>query len=678
LFDLDHRTLRFTPDGNGYRVENVALVWDADFGQPLSGTSAVLKNFAFPFSGRNWDTLNVATAAITFGSTPGGRGGGRGGPGGNPGGGGRGAGFPLARYAVLQTVGRTFINTMPGIAAFARVGWGNGQRFMKELADRAVVTWTLAEPGGIQAFSWTPTTNRIQAVLHKSGVIELSYNDVNAKDAVVGVFPIVTGGVEKQLSAVSLDEQPASAGNIDIKKVTLSAIDGMFLKVTFEMRGPVLPEGDPALDGVTYRVAFDKSDKPPMDIAKSAVVWTIRGVAGGRGFGGGGGRGGFSPRYVTSGTGVEPEVTVSGNTISLKGILPVELSGATRLSWRADAGTSTILPVDYVALRTFNLNDFRSPEVDLSATTKSAGPFGVIYEGFHWPEIPRATDVTCSVINALGDNYDFFVMYSDFRVDNPEGGTPSTGPRGGNVTGIGSNTNNLDSYCSKGRLQWMYAQPVSMAAIQSQERSPDGRMSDYNYAMSQVGHELGHRWAANARVVLNGDTIDLGPTHWTTGLHLPAAFPYSNPQEADAMGGSTWKDNGDGTWTQLDRDYYSPAKGWSWFAMYLMGLAKPEEVQPFFILRNLQRTGQSDAEGHPIFRGTKQVITIQDVIATMGPRVPDFDHSQKAFNTAMVVMTMPGKQPSKELMTAATNISEHWITYWSKTTGGRASMTVKP
>ena len=113
------------------------------------------------------------------------------------------------------------------------------------------------------------------------------------------------------------------------------------------------------------------------------------------------------------------------------------------------------------------------------------------------------------------------------------------------------------------------------------------------------------------------------------------------------MGGSTWKENGDGTYTQLDRDYYSPAKGWSWLALYLMGLAKPDEVPPFFILRNLQRTGQSDAAGHPIFKGDKTIITIQDVIAAMGPRVPDVDHAQKKFNTAIVVMTMPGKQPTK-------------------------------
>jgi hypothetical protein len=302
----------------------------------------------------------------------------------------------------------------------------------------------------------------------------------------------------------------------------------------------------------------------------------------------------------------------------------------------------------------------------------------VAFEGFHWAEIPRAQDVTCSIIKALGDKFDFVATYSDFRVDNPEGGTPSTGPRGGNITGIGTNTNGLENYCSQGQLQWMFVEPVSTSAVQIQERSPDGRMTDYDYAISQIGHELGHRWAADASAIVNGERIVLGPVHWARGVQLQAAFPYGRAEEADLMGGSTWKENGDGTYTQLDRDYYNPAKGWSWLALYLMGLAKPEEVPPFFILRNLQATGQQDAQSHPIFRGDKTVVTIQDVIAAMGPRNPDFDHAQKKFNTAIVVMTMPGKQPTTELITAANNISERWLSFWSKTTGGRSVMTVTP
>jgi hypothetical protein len=683
LFDLDHKTLRFTPDGAGYRVETGPLVWDADFGPALTSPTATLTNFRFPFSGQTWDTLNVATGAITFGTML--NAGGRGGRGGVPAGNRTGAGtqlrsgFPLERYPELRTVGRTFINTVPGIAAFVRVAVDQRsvERHVKELADRAVVTWNFSEPSvGIQAFTWTPTVNRMQAILHKDGVIELSYNDVSAKDAVVGVFPAVNAGVERRLAGVASDGEKQVAPNLDIQRVQFYAVDDVFLKVAIQTRGDVLPEGDPAINGVTYRIAFAKG-YTKADLDKAPVVWTIRGVAGGRGFGGG--RGPAPPRYVVSGPGADGNVTIAGNTISMKGILPEELSGSKEITVLTETSSGTPATVaDNLVLRSTEIASLRSPEMDLSARTKKDGPFRVAFEGFHWAEIPRAQDVTCSIIAALGDKFDFVASYSDFRVDNPEGGTPSTGPRGGNVSGIGSSTNGLENYCSQGELQWMYVEPVSTSAVQIQEKSPDGRMTDYNYAMSQIGHELGHRWAADARALVNGETIQLGPTHWATGVHLPAAFWYSNPVEADAMGGSTWKENGDGTYTQLDRDYYSPAKGFSWLGLYLMGLAKPEEVKPFFILRNLQRTGQQDAEGHPIFRGDKTVITIQDVIAAMGPRVPDYDHAQKKFNTAIVVMTMHGKQPSPELISHANDIAQHWIAYWSKVTGGRSTVTVSP
>src|SRR5438876_972020 len=51
LFDLVHRTLRFTPDGSRYRAENVAWQWDSDFGPEMNGSQATLKSFSFPFSG---------------------------------------------------------------------------------------------------------------------------------------------------------------------------------------------------------------------------------------------------------------------------------------------------------------------------------------------------------------------------------------------------------------------------------------------------------------------------------------------------------------------------------------------------------------------------------------------------------------------------------------------------
>jgi hypothetical protein len=143
------------------------------------------------------------------------------------------------------------------------------------------------------------------------------------------------------------------------------------------------------------------------------------------------------------------------------------------------------------------------------------------------------------------------------------------------------------------------------------------------------------------------------------------------------MGGGVWQDNFDGTYTQLDDDYYVPATGWSYLELYLMGLATPAEVPDFFILRILFQDGR-DSNGHPIFKADKTKVTVQDVIAAEGPRVPDVERSQKKFNTGMVVIVEHGNAPSKELIERANGIRERWIDYWATTTGHRSSMTTNP
>jgi len=176
---------------------------------------------------------------------------------------------------------------------------------------------------------------------------------------------------------------------------------------------------------------------------------------------------------------------------------------------------------------------------------------------------------------------------------------------------------------------------------------------------------------------VNGETIQLGPTHWARGLHAPVAFPYQRATEASAMGGSVWHDNFDGTYTQLDDDYYVPATGWSYLDLYLMGLISAVEVPDFFMLKNLAAAG-TDANGHPIFRADRTKVTVQDVIANEGPRLPDVSHSQRKFNTGIVVMVEHGGRPSKELLERAEGIRKRWMDYFSVTTGRRASMTANP
>jgi Beta-L-arabinofuranosidase, GH127 len=70
-------------------------------------------------------------------------------------------------------------------------------------------------------------------------------------------------------------------------------------------------------------------------------------------------------------------------------------------------------------------------------------------------------------------------------------------------------------------------------------------------------------------------------------------------------------------------------------------------------------------------------VTIQDVVAAEGPRLPDVDHSQKQFNTGMVVIVEHGNKPSQELIDRTNAIKDRWVDYWATTTGHRSSMTTK-
>ncbi|SPE41454.1 conserved hypothetical protein [Candidatus Sulfopaludibacter sp. SbA3] len=419
----------------------------------------------------------------------------------------------------------------------------SGARYVKELSSRVVITWDLTEPfGGLLDFTWFKTVNRFQAVLHRDGLIEMRYQQLAAKDAIVGVYPVPSGA-----------------------------------------RKPVA--------------------------------------------------------------------------------------------------------------------------VHLSSLSRKDGPYAGVYESFHYLAPPRPQDLSCTIIRALGDKFDFLAYYSDFRIDNQEASTPSDGPVGGNVTGIGNTQHEqtrqaLASRCTQGRFQLGFAQPVYAGSNEAREQppedaplgsshdiafysrqlaesSPGGKPLPYNYAVGHLGHEVGHRWSAYVSAKINGEPVSLGAwPHWAAGLQAIVAFRYSLPLEASTLGGGFWQDNFDGTYTQLRDGYFVPASGYSYLDLYLMGLISAADVPDFF-LKNLARAGK-DTNGRPVFRAERTKVTIQNVIAAEGPRLPDVDHSQRKFNTGIVVVVERGHSPSRELMERANGIRRQWIEYWNIATGRRASMTANP
>ena len=697
LFDLSGHNLRFTPGREGYRVENLPLQWDADFGQKITDPRVALHDFSFPFSGKNWDAFTVGVAgSIRFGEPDNAQGFGfGGGPSRDQG------GVSIGRFDPLGEAAGNLVNAVPAICVFFKPRM-SGDRYVKELADHVVVTWDVTEPyGNIQDFTWTKTINRFQVVLHKDGAIEFSYKQLAAKDAIVGLYPLLSPEAEKPLITLSRAKHSSGAAHLDVQKFRLSVVGGLLLKVTFETAGPVLPAGDPGVAGIGYRANFyshEPADESATIPSHADAVWTIRGFAPRNRANGG------AARYIAVGEGVSRAVKTRGNSVSVQGILPPALRSAKQIYVSVDAfAAGSEEPAAQISAKPVTLSGIHNPEVHLSALKLQDGPFPLVYESFHYFTLPNPRDLSCTVIRSLGDKFDFLPYYSDFRVDNQEAGTPSNGPLGavgGAVTGIGANQRGLESYCTPGRFQWGFVQPVYVGSDQMQERPPadapvgsdhdltfyqqqlaeisaDGKMPPYMYAMSQIAHEMGHRWGAFVSAKVGDEAIPLGPTHWARGLQARVAFPYRRPTEASIMGGGVWQDNFDGTYTQLDDDYYVPATGWSYLDLYLMGLVSAAEVPDFFILRNLTPAGK-EANGHPIFKADRTKVTIQDVIVAEGPRLPAVDKSQREFNTGVVIIVQHGEKPSPALIERAEAIRKQWVDYFSITTGHRASMTANP
>ena len=554
LFDLTGHTLRFTPDGSRYRVESGALRWEADLGPEVASAEVTLHEFAFPFSGKRWNSFLPGTAgSISFGTrdkegSPGPRG---------P----SDSGVSIDRFEQLADAASSLIESAPAICVFLKPRM-SGPHYVKELPGRVVITWDLTEPyGSLLDFTWFKTINRFQAALYRDGSIEMSYKELAAKDAIVGIYPVLLGE-EKPLATITAEVHPLLTPHLDVQRVKLSILDATLLRVTFETRGQVPSEGDRAMEGIGYRVDFDASEPRPGGSGPTAA-WIIEGMADPYNPSGG------PPEYFVSGSGVFPKARISGNSITIEGVLPAALRAAKQMAVSAEVvtGGDHAQVVERLPPHAVRLSGIRSPEVHLSSMTRKDGPFAVVYESFHYLALPRRQDLSCTVIKALGDKFDFLAYYSDFRIDNQEASSPSFGPAAGNVTGIGQTQHHLESYCTQGRFQWGFAQPVYVGANEMQERppegapvrskhyltfyvhqlaegSPEGKPLPYNYAMSHLGHEMGHRWAAYVSAKVNGETtlLALGPTgrrDCRPLFHSPISGPRRHPPLEGASGRTT-------------------------------------------------------------------------------------------------------------------------------------------
>lgn len=223
---------------------------------------------------------------------------------------------------------------------------------------------------------------------------------------------------------------------------------------------------------------------------------------------------------------------------------------------------------------------------------------------------------------------DFLIFFSSFDYTMPEGEVKGFYTEVKNDT-QGINRTILDNsaqYGSAGMLQGT----IDMGNITQLASNPYGPKLEE--VLTTLGHELGHRWLAAVRFknpdgTLNTALIGRDDAHWSYLLDSKGSLMYGNG----------WKENGDGTFTSTSVRYsYSPLD------LYLMGMIPKEQVPPMLLIDNPAIDKTKLPELGATITGTVKTVTINDIIAASGERIPSAATSPKSFNIGFVLLTRPG------------------------------------
>ena len=228
------------------------------------------------------------------------------------------------------------------------------------------------------------------------------------------------------------------------------------------------------------------------------------------------------------------------------------------------------------------------------------------------------------------------------------------------VRGIGQDVVDFSGAAgSKGRMRSF----VQMGTLSRYPADPETTFLGTNNSLDLLGQESGHRWLAFLNFIDgNGQRSDalLGRdlAHWS--------FCH-NTLASDMEGNEIREDGGDHFTTIAATERYSPLD------QYAMGLIGPDDVPPFFYVDQCDNRAAAP-QINVVMLGHRIDVTVDQVIAAEGPRVPAASKSPHKFNMAFIVVGPPGEAPSDEAIAHVDRIRAAWEPYYVQATDGHGSV----
>ncbi|HEX7185765.1 MAG TPA: hypothetical protein VF756_28330 [Thermoanaerobaculia bacterium] len=214
---------------------------------------------------------------------------------------------------------------------------------------------------------------------------------------------------------------------------------------------------------------------------------------------------------------------------------------------------------------------------------------------------------------------------------------------------------------SRGRLRSF----VQMGTLARYPDDPHAEFLGTNSTLDVLGQEAGHRWLSFLHFVdENGAVSDalLGRdlAHWS--------FCH-NSLASDMEGNEYQEDGGDRFTTIAATDRFSPLD------QYAMGLIPAAQVPPFYYVDGCSVERSASPEIGVTVQGRRVDVTIGQIVAAEGPRVPDSRRAPRSFNMAFILVAEGGQFPSAESITKVDRFRAAWESYFVQATDGRGSVS---
>ena len=184
-----------------------------------------------------------------------------------------------------------------------------------------------------------------------------------------------------------------------------------------------------------------------------------------------------------------------------------------------------------------------------------------------------------------------------------------------------------------------------------------------------LGQEMSHAWGAFV-TAQGADILGRSEAHWSFFLHHPGG-----PGSASPLEGNLWTDNGDGSFTTIES-----LTGFSHLDEYLMGLRGAGQVDPFYVIDfpvDPFSDWTSPMLDVTVTGGTRIDLTVADIIANHGERMPDPTTAPDVFRMAFVLVIPQGTTALQADLDKINAFRTDWINYFNVTTDGLGSIDTR-